>query len=166
MAVLIGMSGKIQGQTFQLQQDVMTVGRDKNMDINLDIASISSRHASITREGNRYTLRDLDSTNGTMVNGTKIKIAQLKPKDILLLGSVEFMFDGEDIEVDEDNVVAATQVIVGTGRAAAPKSFQSISPFGARREESKGTWLAIVIFVGLLALAGLVWLFLALFRAS
>jgi len=156
MAVLIGMSGKIQGQTFQIDKDVATVGRSADNDIVMDLPSVSSRHCSIAREGNRYTLRDLDSTNGTFLNAVKIKTAQLKPKDIVLVGSVEVMFDGVNVEVDQENVMTATQVIVGQGAPAAPESFTSISPFGTRRQDTKSIWLWIIGAVAALALLGVV----------
>ncbi|MBN1671417.1 MAG: FHA domain-containing protein [Kiritimatiellae bacterium] len=152
MAVLIGMSGKVQGQSFEIDKDVVTVGRNKDNDIMLDIPSVSGRHCSIATENNKYTLRDLDSTNGTLLNAVKIKIAQLKPKDIVLIGSVEFMFDGENVAVDEDNVMAATQVIVGQGAPSAPKSFTSISPFGTREKSSRGIWARVIVGVLILAL--------------
>jgi pSer/pThr/pTyr-binding forkhead associated (FHA) protein len=63
-------------------------GRDSNCDMIVDLSMISGRHARLWQDGNRLTIEDLGSTNGTFVNGRRINEATgVKPGDVLGLGS-------------------------------------------------------------------------------
>ena len=65
------------------------VGRAVDCDVSLDLASISRRHAVITVDGSRVTLRDLDSKNGTFVRGLRIdRAVELSDRQEIRLGSV------------------------------------------------------------------------------
>ncbi|HZJ17269.1 MAG TPA: FHA domain-containing protein, partial [Chthoniobacteraceae bacterium] len=55
--------------SFDLIEDTITVGRVEDNMIQIDDASVSSHHAELVRDGDDYLLRDLDSTNGTRLNG-------------------------------------------------------------------------------------------------
>ena len=104
------------------------------------------------RDGVRYLLKDLESTNGTRLNSKDVSEAKLRPKDIVQIGSVEFLFDAEQTEAVDTHSYAEAQIEVAPGPTAAPESFSSISPFGARRTESSGVGLLVITLVGLLAL--------------
>ena len=66
----------------------LIVGRDPDCDQVLDHPMISGRHASISRVGSRYFVADLDSTNGTYVNGKRVhQKVQLRREDVISLGS-------------------------------------------------------------------------------
>ncbi len=162
MAVLIGMSGEVKGQTFEIEGNELTLGRSQECHVPLNNPTVSGVHCSIVRDGDRYTLRDNGSTNGTRLNSREIKESPLKPKDLVQVGSVEFMFDAEHVDVVETNAYAETQVEVAPGPAAAPDSFANISPFGARRKESKGLWFLAITIVGILALIGVILFFVKL----
>ncbi len=163
MAVLIGMSAEVKGKTFPLDHDETTMGRSKDNVIMLDSATVSGHHCSVVREGDSYFIRDLESTNGTRLNSQPISKARLKPKDLLQVGSVEFMFDGELTEaVETQSFAEAANVEIAAGPVAAPDSFASISPFGARRTESRGVWFILIVVVGILALVGVVLFFFKL----
>jgi len=166
MAVLIGMSGEVKGQTFEIEGPEFTIGRSQDCAISLNNPTVSGHHCTITQEDDRFTLRDNGSTNGTRLNSREAKDAQLKPKDLVQVGSVEFMFDAENIEVVETNAYAEAQVEITPGPATAPDSFSNISPFGTRRKESKGLWFLIITVVGVLALIGVVVVFIKLATAS
>jgi pSer/pThr/pTyr-binding forkhead associated (FHA) protein len=152
MAVLIGMSGEVKGQSFEIEEGELTIGRSEDCTITLNNPTVSGHHCSLIRENDRYTLKDNGSTNGTRVNSKDITESVLSPKDLVQVGSVEFMFDAEHVEAVETNAYAETQVEVAPGPAAAPESFANISPFGTRRKESKGIWFVLITIVGILAL--------------
>lgn len=156
MASLTGMSADVKGRVFQLDQEVTTLGRSKDNTIIIENPTVSGHHCSVTREGNAYILRDLESTNGTRLNGKEITEARLRPKDLIQVGSVEFLFDGEEVEAVETHSFAEAHVEEAAGPVAAPESFNSISPFGARQKETKGLWFFIISAVGILALAGVI----------
>jgi len=71
------------------------IGRSKDCDVHLDDPNISRRHAELRHEESTYWLIDLDSTNGTEVNGRRQKRAKLEHGDTLKLGSTELVFRRE-----------------------------------------------------------------------
>jgi pSer/pThr/pTyr-binding forkhead associated (FHA) protein len=167
MAVLIGMSEEVKGQVFKVEGDQLTLGRSKSSDVTLDNPTVSGSHCCITRDDTRFVLRDLGSTNGTRHNSREVAEAQLSPKDLIQVGSVEFMFDAEPGE----QITAATSqtatVQVASGPVTAPQSFASISPYGARKtRETKGPWFFLIIVVGLMAIAAVAYLLYFLFRIN
>ena len=81
-----------------LSAQLVKLGRSKDNDIVLDHPTVSSHHAEIRRTGTGHMIVDLGSTNGTFVNGTKITTQQLKPKDRVSLGALQFVFDGKGME--------------------------------------------------------------------
>lgn len=166
MAVLIGMSGDVKGQSFPIDGDDLTVGRNADNKVAINNASVSGHHAVIARDGDRYMLRDLGSTNGTRVNSHETKEAALKPKDLIQFGSVEFLFNSEAITLEDAQAVfTKTEELVADGSTAKPASFNSISPFGARRRENQAMWGTILIGLGVVALLVVVYLFFKLISA-
>jgi hypothetical protein len=84
-------SGKFQGSEYALAESgEMLVGRSGDVQIVLSEDMVSRRHARILYDGQKITIEDLGSTNGTFVNGEKIKQASLKEGDRVLIGSSIF----------------------------------------------------------------------------
>jgi hypothetical protein len=73
--------------------DELLVGRDFGCDIVLADMTVSRRHARLLFSDGLWTLRDLDSTNGTSVNGNLVKRCQLRPGDRLRLGDEILLVD-------------------------------------------------------------------------
>jgi pSer/pThr/pTyr-binding forkhead associated (FHA) protein len=166
MAELIGMSQEVRGKNYKIDRDKVTIGRNATNLIVIEHPTVSGRHCCISREGKRFDLCDLGSTNGTRVNSREIREAALKPKDLVQIGSVEFMFDAEESEVLEATEGGETRVEVASGPTSAPVTFGSISPFGARRRSNVLLWYAPIVVLGLLAIAGLVVLIYKLTKSS
>ena len=81
-------SGKYQGGEFPLKAEKQVViGRSSELDMVLVEDMVSRKHAKITVSGPKITIEDLGSTNGTFVNGEKIKQARLKEGDRILIGT-------------------------------------------------------------------------------
>jgi hypothetical protein len=81
-------SGKYQGGEFPLKGDKqLIIGRSSELDIVLVEDMVSRKHAKITMKGGLITIEDLGSTNGTFVNGEKIKSQRLKEGDRILVGT-------------------------------------------------------------------------------
>lgn len=74
-----------------LTADPITVGRDPKNDIVLDDRRVSRRHAEIRLRLGRYTLYDLQSTNGTFVNGRRIAEMVLSDDDRITIGGAELL---------------------------------------------------------------------------
>lgn len=71
---------------------VATLGRAPESDVVLNLPSVSRNHARIFLEGGRYWIKDLDSANGTKVNGKKIKIQMLSNEDRVIFGEAKAVF--------------------------------------------------------------------------
>ncbi|HVU87514.1 MAG TPA: EAL domain-containing protein [Pirellulales bacterium] len=72
-----------------------SIGRVESADLQIDDSRVSREHAVILREGKTYRVRDLHSTNGTLLNGQRIQDAELADGDILVIAGVEFTFYAE-----------------------------------------------------------------------
>jgi pSer/pThr/pTyr-binding forkhead associated (FHA) protein len=79
----------------ELLDDVITVGRLPDNTIQIDDASVSSHHAQLSLIGGEYELKDLNSTNGTYVNGQRISGSHLKPGDAIRFGKIDTAFLAE-----------------------------------------------------------------------
>jgi hypothetical protein len=80
-------SGKYQGGAYPLRDGrEVTVGRSPELDLVLAEDLVSRRHARIAARGDEVVIEDLGSTNGTFVNGQKVKLARLSEGDRILVG--------------------------------------------------------------------------------
>jgi hypothetical protein len=71
-----------------LDQRLVVVGRSKECDVVIDDRNISRRHAELVRDGAGFIVRDLGSTNGTAVNGRRVREAPVASGDEISLGTV------------------------------------------------------------------------------
>src|SRR5580658_6801328 len=86
--VLRFISGKYQGGEFPISLDrQIIVGRSSDLDMVLVEDMVSRKHAKIAMQGDQIWIEDLGSTNGTFVNGEKIKRSRLKEGDRVLIGT-------------------------------------------------------------------------------
>lgn len=70
--MLVAHGGELEGERWILDQDRMTIGRASDCDVVLPKRQVSRYHARIDRADNGYTVQDLDSKNGTYVNGQEV----------------------------------------------------------------------------------------------
>jgi hypothetical protein len=71
----------------------VVIGRSKECDIQIHDSNVSRQHAELRQEGTAYWLVDLESTNGTEVNGQREKRAKLEHGDKITIGSTELLFE-------------------------------------------------------------------------
>ncbi|MEP2774516.1 MAG: FHA domain-containing protein [Luteolibacter sp.] len=83
---------------FQLDREVVNLGRGSDNDIIIDCGSISGKHAEMHRVKGGYELRDLGSTNGIKLNGNRQQVIALRSGMIAHLGDVSFEFTLTDEE--------------------------------------------------------------------
>src|SRR5215210_8555585 len=98
---LRGVNGDVESKTWE-NETILRAGRLATLEIVLDDSSVSRRHAEIRPGAAGWRIKDLGSTNGTFVNGTKLGAADfpLKPHDIVRCGNVTLVVEhaGEDSE--------------------------------------------------------------------
>lgn len=101
-------SGKYQGGEFPLYADrEIFIGRSSDLDMVLVEDMVSRKHAKISVSGDQIFIQDLGSTNGSFVNGEKIRRARLKEGDRILIGTSIIKvvaIDSEDAAANADEV--------------------------------------------------------------
>jgi ABC transport system ATP-binding/permease protein len=87
------------------ENNLLTIGRDKENDIVLDAPTISRFHAQVERVGQRYRVRDLRSSNGTFVNGTAVDgDTWLQANDTVRIGPYRFVMGRDQLaQYDESH---------------------------------------------------------------
>ena len=75
---------------------VKTIGRSTGAEFIVDAPLVSRLHCQLTAAGDRLHVKDLDSTNGTFVNGTRVTSATLQHGDRLKVGRVELTISKTD----------------------------------------------------------------------
>lgn len=93
MAKLVILTQGLNGRAHELNVDRTTIGRVEDNMFQIAEASVSSHHCEVHLRGNEVLIRDLNSTNGTFINGEKITESVLKPGQTLRLGNVELKLD-------------------------------------------------------------------------
>jgi hypothetical protein len=81
------------GTRVVLGGEPVTIGRQAECDIVLDDTNVSRRHAEVRRQGEDYVLIDLGSTNGSKVNGARVKVHPLADGDEIALGKSLLRFE-------------------------------------------------------------------------
>jgi len=94
--------GPTAGEIYPIEQDEVVLGRESGVDILIDSPGISRRHARIFVENDQYTLEDLGSSNGTFLNGERLRgRLGLKHGDEIRLGrTVALIYEAEQPQVD------------------------------------------------------------------
>jgi adenylate cyclase len=92
--MLVIRNGGFEGMSYEITAGETLIGRNPTTDITLLDEGISREHALITYdpESDVYTLEDLQSTNGTKVNGRRVRSAVLADGDELQIGHTRFQF--------------------------------------------------------------------------
>jgi pSer/pThr/pTyr-binding forkhead associated (FHA) protein len=93
-AVLVISEGGFEGTRYPLRGEETIIGRNPNTDITLLDESISREHAivEVDEATGTWTLEDLQSTNGTKVNGKRVRSATLTHGDEIEIGHTKFKF--------------------------------------------------------------------------
>ncbi len=134
------------GTTYELVDDLITIGRGPDNTVVINNPSVSARHAQLQLAGETYRLKDLGSTNGTRVNGKPITETLLTFDDRLRFGAAEASFEG-----DKSGSRPLPQLEEIKARpaelSAAPADFTNVSPF--RRQQRQSDPIRNGIFIGL-----------------
>lgn len=120
LATLVSRSGALKGQRFPIRTPVVNIGRADYNDVVLADESVSTAHAKLQRREGIWVLVDLDSTNGTFVDGERVEgDAPVPPGATVRLGDVSLVFEPTDDDVGVQKG-GGTRVLEVVKPAAAP----------------------------------------------
>src|SRR5262249_29169060 len=149
------------GTSFALGQPTVKIGKSPENDLVLDHPTVRRSHLVLKRQGDRFLVQDLDSTNGTFIDGAQVREAYLRPGALLEVGDVQLRFQPQVAPVEiapsaEDRLgdlvgkslpmrqifallkrIAPTDSTLlligetGTGKGAAAKAIHKFSPRAA-----------------------------------
>lgn len=92
MPSLFVFRGNNQGMRFELEAEVLSLGRESSNDIQLHDTEVSRRHAELRRSDKTFTVTDLNSSNGTYVNGKRVQGHQLANGDEVQMGGTVMLY--------------------------------------------------------------------------
>ena len=109
-ARLVAVNGPLSGQTFYLDEPVVSIGRLGSNEVCLEDPFVSRHHCVIRKEGDEYLIEDLTSANGTYLNGERVNAGALKEGSLIQIGTSLFLFKlqnpEESIPLGQNLVVA------------------------------------------------------------
>jgi hypothetical protein len=111
--------GRTPIQVFEMNQPIIQIGRGEGMELVIDNISVSRRQCEIRDEGRYWKVRDLESSNGTLLNGLRLtESRRLTPGDEISFGKFSVFFDKA-----LDAPLAGTRIAPGTPRQNAPGTY-------------------------------------------
>lgn len=101
---LVQIENGTMGRHYPLEQSELCIGRSQKCDIKLiKDRAVSSFHACLTLEKNRYWIKDFNSRNGTMINGTRAKKpVEIHHGDQIRIGETEFIYNNQETPISEE----------------------------------------------------------------
>ena len=128
MATLVIKSGDLEGRILQLKMGVNRFGRGPKNDFQIEHASVSLHHCEVLLRDGEVRIRDLDSTNGTSLEGKAIKESVLQAGQTMHLGDVELLVESTDVSIAIpvfDKPLPAPPVVLSDGSLICPRHKQA-----------------------------------------
>ena len=176
MPKLVVLSEGLTGRSYELKVEKSTIGRLEDNSFQIPEQSVSSHHCEVLLKGNDVLIKDLNSTNGTYINGEKISEKTLKPGQILRLGSIEVRLEGDGAATAagasagvaapaEKKKMENTRVIprgvkLTETEAGGGVKFDKNSPFAKQSNKTNLIFLVVGVVLGLVIISFLVMAFL------
>lgn len=123
MDVVLVMFKNGERRDFPLKPGETVIGRRQDCHLRVPTADVSRQHCSLNVQGNAVTLQDLQSANGSYVNGARVSEATLNPGDRVKVGPAVFVLqvDGEPADISAEDTA---EDLVALGEPDAPTSGQ------------------------------------------
>jgi len=145
----------IGGAPHDLTDEVITIGRAPDNMIVIDDPSVSGRHAQLRLAGEVYRLKDLESTNGTRVNGIPVTETALRFDDRIRFGAVDALFEA-DMRGSQPLPELEELEAKPAESSVAPFDFTNASPFPRRKQKNDpirtvilaAAAVALLVFLG------------------
>jgi pSer/pThr/pTyr-binding forkhead associated (FHA) protein len=166
MAKLVVLTAGMTGRTHELKVERTTIGRVEDNTFQIAEPSVSSHHCEVLLRGNDIVVHDLDSTNGTFINGEKVSQKELKSGQILRLGQVELRLETDTMAaaakkpVDQTLVMQRGVSLNELEQGNRPTGFDTTSKgFSKKTNKVNKIFIAAAIVFGLLILGLLFYVF-------
>src|SRR5688572_17816092 len=179
MPKLVVLSEGLTGRSYELKVDKTTVGRLEDNAFQIAEQSVSSHHCELLLKGNDVIVRDLNSTNGTYINGEKVSEKVLKPGQILRLGNVEARLETDGAAASAGSTAGSASAAAAAAaekkkqdrntsviprgvklnefeQGAAGVKFDKNSPFAKKSNKTNMIFLAVGVVLGLAIIAFLI----------
>ncbi|MEP6663494.1 MAG: FHA domain-containing protein [Verrucomicrobiota bacterium] len=163
MPKLVVLSEGLTGRTYELKVDRTTIGRVDDNAFPIQEGSISSHHCEIHLRGNEVVVKDLNSTNGTFINGQQITgEGVLKPGQILRLGQVEIRLESEESrstagkKMPDQTMIVPQGVKLGSDTGTKPV-FGSGSPFEKKNDNGTKLFIIIAVVIGVIVIGAILY---------
>jgi len=173
MPKLVVLSEGLTGRSYELKVEKTTIGRLEDNAFQIAEQSVSSHHCEVLLKGNDIVVKDLNSTNGTYINGEKISEKILKPGQILRLGTIEVRLEAEGAagaaagspaekkKLDQNTRVIPRGVKFGEAeQSSTGVKFDKNSPFAKKSDKTNKIFVAVGVVLGVIILSLLVFAFL------
>jgi hypothetical protein len=156
MPRLVAQSQEFAGKTFDLSGQEITVGRVADNKIQIEHASVSGHHAVFLLDQLDYVIKDLESTNGTRINGERVTQQKLRRNDILRFGNIELLYDSEHQPPGQPMPSPSARVnLAECASHGRPADFANASPIVKRvRGSIDKTWKMALTALVVLAILG------------
>ncbi len=128
---------------YEFAEASITIGRAPDNMIVIDDPSVSNRHALMELTGETYRLKDLDSTNGTKVNGVPTTETVLRFEDRIRFGAIDARYE-PDVRGSQPLPELESIEVQPAQSSAAPSGFGNASPFRRGSKSSDRMRLAVL----------------------
>jgi len=172
MAKLVIQNQGMMGRVHELNVDRTAIGRVEDNTFQIPDPSVSSHHCEAQLRGSEILIRDLNSTNGSFINGEKITEQILKPGQILRLGQVELKLEVEGMAttsptaplpakktVDATMITSRGVSLDELEKGGRQLGFDSTTAFSKKKNRANRYFIIGAIMVGLIIVALLVYIF-------
>src|SRR5476649_1154409 len=178
MAKLVIQNQGMTGRAHELSVDRTTIGRVEDNTFQIADPSVSSHHCEVHLRGGDIVIRDLNSTNGSFINGNKTEEGVLKPGQVLRLGQVELKLEAEGAasaspsapspapapakkQVDATMIMPRGVSMDQLEKSGRPPGFDTNTAFSKKTNKVNKYFIIIGILAGLLIVGLLIYAFLA-----
>jgi len=164
MPKLVVLSEGLTGRSYELKVEKTTVGRLEDNAFQIPEQSVSSHHCEVLLQGTDVVIKDLNSTNGTFINGEKVTEKPLKPGQILRLGNIEIRLEGDGAaapagkkKMDQNTQVIPRGVKLNEfEQGSSGVKFDKNSPFAKKTNKTNLIFMIVGVVLGVIILAFLV----------
>jgi pSer/pThr/pTyr-binding forkhead associated (FHA) protein len=94
------------GPSILIDKPILLFGRHEECDVQLNSKKVSRRHCCLAQVNDYLVIRDLGSTNGVRINGTRVNEGKLVPGDELIIGNFKYQVCGDTLGRGDDHMAS------------------------------------------------------------